>query len=114
MSDPTSAARLLRQRATPAERQLWKHLRAHRFGGYSFRRQQPLGPYIVDFACLKRRLVVEVDGKSHESKLEYDRIRTQYLKCPGYRVLRFSNDRVLAETRAVLRSIRRHLSLPKS
>ena len=100
-------------KATAAERRLWRHLRAHRLGGYFFRRQRAIGPYIVDFACLKRRLIVEVDGNSHESRVEYDWIRAQYLKRLGYRVLRFSNARVLLETRAVLRSILRHLSPPK-
>lgn len=113
MTCPIRFARTLRRGATFAERHLWKHLRAHRLSGYYFRRQQPLGPYIVDFACKKRRLVIEVDGMSHASRAEYDRLRTQYLRRMGYRVLRFSNDRVLLETRAVLRSIQRHLGIPK-
>ena len=91
-------ARLLRANATPAERRLWRHLRAHRLAGHSFRRQEPIGPYIVDFACVKHRLVVEVDGSSQRSKHEYDEIRTRYLRSLGFRVLRFSNQRVLLET----------------
>lgn len=106
----TQAARILRANATTAERRLWRYLRAHRLAGYSFRRQEPIGPYIVDFVCPKRRLVIEVDGTSHASKFEYDQIRTRYLNALGYRVLRFSNQRVLLETRAVLRSIHRHLA----
>ena len=109
----TRRAKLPSANATSAERRLWRHLRARRLAGCSFQRQEPIGPYIVDFACLKRRLVVEVDGNSHESRVEYDWLRTQYLKRLGYRVVRFSNDRVLLETRAVLRSILRHLSAPK-
>jgi len=107
-------ARLLRANSTKAEQLLWRHLRARRLAGYSFRRQEPVGPYIADFVCLKRRLVIEVDGTSHSSKQEYDQIRTSYLRCMGYRVLRFSNDRVLFETSAVLRSIQRHLAPRKS
>ena len=104
------AARLLRQLATPAERQLWQHLRGHRLAGCRFRRQHPIGPYVVDFVCLRRRLVVEVEGRSHEAKFEYDQIRTAYLRRFGYRVLRFSNFRVMRETPAVLRSIEHHLA----
>ena len=114
MSSPTPTAQLFRKRSTPAERYLCRYLRAHRLAGYSLRRQEPVGPYIVDFACKKRRLVIEVDGQSHASKVEHDWLRTQYLKRLGYRVLRFSNDRVLLDTKAVLRSILRHLSTPKS
>src|SRR5215472_14944091 len=114
MGARTQSSRQFRRCATPAERLLWRHLRARRLAGYCFRRQQPLGPYIVDFACLRRRLVIEVDGASHLSRVEYDQIRTEYLKRLGYRVVRFPNYKVLAETKAVLRSIHRHLSPPKS
>lgn len=106
-------SRLTRPSSTPAERRLWRHLRAHRLAGCAFTRQYPLGPYIVDFACLERGLVIEVDGMSHRHKDEYDWIRSRYLRNRGLRVLRFSNDRVLLDTRAVLRSIERHLSVPK-
>jgi very-short-patch-repair endonuclease len=105
-----STARLLRASSTKAERRLWRHLRAHRLSGYSFRRQEPIGSYIADFVCVRRRLVIEVDGTSHRSKHEYDHIRTRYPGSLGYRVLRFTNERVLLETRAVLRSIHRHIT----
>jgi len=100
----------LRPKATPAERRLWRHLRARRLSGYTFRRQEPIGPYIADFVCPKRRLIIEIDGNSHQGKVDYDRVRTQYLRRLGYRVLRFPNDRVLLDTGGVSRSILRHLS----
>ncbi len=113
MDAPTLPLRRLDYCSTPAERRLWRHLRAHRLAGCSFTRQHPLGPYIVDFACLERGLVIEVDGMSHRNKDEYDWIRSRYLRNLGFRVLRFSNDRVLLDTRAVLRSIERHLNPPR-
>jgi very-short-patch-repair endonuclease len=114
MQSGTATARLLRLWATPAELHLWQHLRAHRVAGCGFRRQHPIGPYIVDFVCLEHRLIIEVDGQIHEARIEYDQIRTAYLRRFGYRVLRFPNSQVLHETRAVLRSIKRHLSSRKS
>lgn len=112
MDAQTLTPRQIHYCATAAERRLWRHLRAHRLAGCAFTRQHPLGPYIVDFACLERGLVIEVDGMSHRGKDEYDWIRSRYLRTRGFRVLRFSNDRVLLDTRAVLRSIGRHLSRP--
>lgn len=106
-------SRLSRPSSTPAERRLWRHLRGHRLAGCAFTRQHSVGPYIVDFACLERGLLIEVDGMSHRHKDEYDWIRSRYLRKRGYRVLRFSNDRVLLDTRAVLRSIERHLNPPR-
>ncbi len=58
-------AKQLRSNMTDAERRLWYRLRAHRFGGYKFKRQVPIGPYVVDFACVARRLVLEIDGEQH-------------------------------------------------
>jgi len=107
-----AAARLLRLWATPAERRLWHHLRTHRSAGHAFRRQHPIGPYIVDFVCRKRRLIVEVDGIGHEAKVEYDQIRTAYLRSLGFTVLRFANSRIMLDTPAVLREIEHHLTRP--
>lgn len=106
----TTTARLLRLWATPAELRLWQHLRAHRLAGHSFRRQHPIGPYVVDFVCVRCRLIVEVDGTSHEATFEYDQVRTAYLRRFGYHVLRFPNSSVMHDTPAVLRSIEQHLA----
>jgi very-short-patch-repair endonuclease len=67
-----SRAKELRNNPTEAERILWQHLRLCQLGGYKFRRQQPLGNYIVDFVCLEKRLVIEVNGGQHNSQQAYD------------------------------------------
>ena len=104
--------RAKRQRSTPteAEARLWYHLRAHRLGGYKFKRQKPLGPYIVDFVCMEHRLIVEVDGGQHAETLAYDVRRDDWLGARGFRVLRFWNNEVLGETEAVLERILQALS----
>jgi very-short-patch-repair endonuclease len=89
---------------TEAEKHLWSALRAHRLAGLSFRRQAPIGSFIVDFVCHERRLVVEVDGSQHaESKNDIERDRWLVLK--GYRVLRFWNSDVLRNRIGVLETI---------
>ena len=104
------AARQLRGRQTRAEQHLWQLLRAHRLDGHHFRRQQPVGPYIVDFFCAADHLIIEVDGAIHEDQVEYDRERDDYLTAHNLRVLRFSNEAVLHDTGSVLEAIRRSLS----
>ena len=94
-------ARALRSHPTEAEVRLWFHLRSRRTGGLRFRRQYPIGPYIVDFICLERRLVVEVDG-GHHAESAGDRARDAWLAGCGLRVLRFWNNDVLRDTCAVL------------
>ena len=94
-------ARTLRTNSTEAERVLWYHLRAARFRGYKFRRQTPLGRYIVDFVCFEARLIVEVDGGQHVEQQEYDRQRTAWLEGQGFRVLRFWNTEVLGNVEGV-------------
>ena len=80
-------------------------LRSGQIPGYHFRRQVPMGPYTVDFACLKAHLVVEVDGSQHAQALEHDQRRTAWLESQGYRVLRFWDNDVLLQTEGVLESI---------
>ena len=95
----------LRRNQTDAERPLWKHLRDRRFEGFKFRRQRPLGRYIVDLICLEERLIVEVDGGQHSGRQMYDSERDQWLGSQGYRVLRFWNNQVLNEIDAVKEAI---------
>ena len=95
-------ARELRRDMTPAERVLWGRLRNRQLEGLKFRRQHPLGRFIVDFCCAQHRLIVEVDGGVHRNQREYDEARTQVLQAHGYRVLRFSNEAVLGDVEAVL------------
>jgi very-short-patch-repair endonuclease len=75
-------------------------------GGFQFRRQQALGPYIVDFLCIQPKLVIEIDGGQHAEQTEQDTLRSQYLQGLGYRVIRFWNDEVLGDMEAVLGRIR--------
>ncbi len=93
--DRTQRARALRKDAPFPERLLWGRLRSNQIGGLHFRRQHPIGPYIVDFYCHQARLVIEVDGVSHDDRERFDAERTSYLQALGLRVLRFSDDEVL-------------------
>ena len=86
---------------TDAEKLLWQFLRDRQLGGYKFRRQHHIGPFIVDFVCLKKKLIIEVDGGQHGKQLESDANRSDYLKERGYRVLRFWNNEVLGEKESV-------------
>ena len=105
MPPSLSNARELRQDSTDAERILWRFVRNRHLGGYRFRRQVSLGRYIVDFVCLRARLVVELDGGQHAERLLEDLERTQELGRAGFRVMRFWNDEVLRRTEDVLESI---------
>ncbi len=86
---------------TDAERVLWREVRNNRLGGHKLRRQHPLGPYIVDFCCEERRVVIEIDGGQHADSAS-DAIRTAWLESHGYRVVRFWNNEVLTNTQGVL------------
>jgi very-short-patch-repair endonuclease len=99
-------AKALRTHMTDAEARLWYHLRAHRFMGLKFKRQKPIGRYIVDFVCLEQMLVIELDGGQHLEQADRDRERDEYLAERGYRVLRFWNHQVLGELEAILERIR--------
>jgi very-short-patch-repair endonuclease len=101
----TKRARELRTNSTDAERRLWQKLKRRQVAGVKFRRQQPIGPYIVDFVCLERRVVVEVDGGQHSEQLHQDERRSQWLESQGYRVLRFWNNDVLANTEVVAQTV---------
>ena len=100
-------ARALRREMTDAERALWRHLRQCQIGGLKFRRQHPVGRYILDFVCLDTGLVIEVDGGQHAERSFEDEQRTLWLEQRGYRVLRFWNNEVLANTAGVMEVIRR-------
>lgn len=97
-------ARNLRKNSTDAERDLWYHLRAGRLG-FKFKRQVPIGIYIVDFACLEKRLVIELDGGQHMDNKIYDTKRTDWLMTNGFKVLRFWNHDVFQQTSSVLEVI---------
>ena len=90
---------------SPAEVELWKHLRAHRMGDVHFRNQHAIGNYIVDFCAPRKKLVIELDGSQHLEQAEYDHERTKYLEARGYRILRFWNNDVMNNMDAILQVI---------
>jgi very-short-patch-repair endonuclease len=97
--------RILRRNMTDAERKLWKMLRGSQMGGLKFRRQHPYGNYVLDFACLEKRVVVEIDGGQHQECMTEDRVRTKTLENAGFCVLRFWNHEVLQQPEAVVEKI---------
>jgi adenine-specific DNA-methyltransferase len=106
-------ARQLRRDQTDAEQRLWANLRDRQLGGAKFRRQHPIGPFVADFCCPQRKLVVELDGGQHaEDVAAAEEKRSRFLEAEGYRVLRFWNHDVLKDTVAVLKRIAEVLNYP--
>ena len=105
-------AKTLRQSQTDAEGLLWHYLCRKQLDGYKFRRQQPIGPYIVDFACMSRKLVIELDGGQHAERHAYDETRDDYLRGKGYRILRFWNNEVFQNCMDVLEAVYQALVSP--
>lgn len=100
-------SRGLRKNPTDAEAKLWQHLRHKQLDGYKFRRQHPLGQFVVDFICLDAMLVIEVDGGQHAEFIRRDERRTAFLEKRGFRVLRFWNNEVLGNINGVITTIMR-------
>ena len=100
----TTRARRLRRDSTDAERLLWSRLRSGRLRG-KFRRQEPIGNYIIDFTSIEDGIVIELDGSQHLNNKEYDSRRSEYLKSQGFRVIRFSDRDVLVNIEGVLNVI---------
>ncbi len=98
----------LREDATFPEKLLWSKLRRKQVAGLKFRRQHVIGNYVVDFYCAKANLIIELDGRSHEGRKNYDNKRTEYLNSKGNRVVRYSNDDVLLNVDAVAEDIARY------
>ena len=105
MSKMIERARELRQTQTPPEAKLWKLLRNRQLENYKFRRQVPIGPYFADFACLKEKLVVELDGSSHADRAQYDALRDATLASDGWRVLRIANRDLMRDEEGALLTI---------
>ena len=103
-------AKSLRSNMTDAEQKLWYHLRASRFMGLKFKRQKPLGPYIIYFVCLEEKLIIELDGGQHAENIAYDQKRDAWLRDQGYKVLRFWDNELFNQTESVLEKIRITLS----
>ncbi|MEO8104186.1 MAG: endonuclease domain-containing protein, partial [Betaproteobacteria bacterium] len=107
-----AAARKLRRNSTEVERKLWHRVRDKQIEDFRFRRQRPIGKYIVDFVCLEANLIIELDGSQHADAVTADAARTQFLESLGYRVLRFWNNEVLENIEGVLERIREVLVQP--
>ena len=93
---------------------LWRHLRFRQIDGFKFRRQRPIGPYIVDFVCLEKKLIIELDGGQHAEQKQYDARRDSWLTSQGYEVLRFWNHDVLTRIDDVRDAIFRAVTEPPS
>jgi len=104
-SEAVRRARRLRREMTFPERRLWSELRDRGAAGEKFRRQAPFGPYIVDFLHMSSRLVVELDGRSHDDRYAYDAARQNWPESRGFRVLRIANDDVIDDIEAVVDAI---------
>jgi very-short-patch-repair endonuclease len=105
MNGKTKLARRLRTNLTDAEKYLWYILRRKNLNGLKFRRQQPIGRYIVDFVCFENKLVIELDGGQHAEQIAEDQKRDRWLRSQGFRVLRFWNNEVLDNRDAVVETI---------
>ena len=109
---PTKRAMRLRRDLTDAERVLWRHLRGRGLNDAKFRRQHPIGRYVVDFVCLETGLVIEIDGGQHAQQRAQDAARTRYLEAEGFRVIRFWNNEVAENVEGVLTAIESALEEP--
>jgi very-short-patch-repair endonuclease len=101
----SSFAQILRKNATVPERILWSRLRGRQLGGFKFRRQRTIGPYVCDFVCLSEKVIVELDGSQHVDESRYDARRDAVLRSNGFRVLRFWNGDVTSHLDTVLETI---------
>ena len=103
-------ARALRKNQTDAELVLWGIIRGKKFEDLKFRRQHPIPPYIVDFVCTEKKLIIEIDGGQHADAIEYDQQRTAFLESKSYTVIRFWNNEVLTNIEGVYEEILKHIS----
>jgi len=102
-------AKAMRHQPTSAEAAIWTALRGARLQGFKFKRQQPIGAYIVDFVCFEHSLIIEIDGGQHGDEVPKDQARSDWLQSQGFRVMRFWNNEVIERKDDVLESIIRAL-----
>jgi len=102
-------AKALRRNSTMAEKKLWSHLRKRQQCGYKFRRQAPLGDFVVDFICFEAKLIIELDGRDHIDKKHSDFYRTKYLESMGFTIMRFWNYEVFTQTKMIIDKIKNKL-----
>jgi very-short-patch-repair endonuclease len=98
-------ARKLRKNSTDAEHRLWSLLRDRRLYRYKFRRQHIIGTFIVDFVCLRKKIIIELDGGQHAGNTNYDSLRTKVLESQGFKVIRFWNESIFKEKESVITMI---------
>jgi len=103
----TQAAKRLRKDSTFAERKLWHFLRTKQFSAHKFRRQEPIGRYVVDFVSCEVKVVIELDGGQHAHEQAKDQERDQWLESQGFKVLRFWNNDIMSNMTGVLEIIRK-------
>ncbi|QDU76285.1 hypothetical protein Pan97_33320 [Bremerella volcania] len=113
-NQPTNSQRRksLRQTSTKPEQLIWSVLQNRKLAGLKFRRQHSIGPWIADFACMEKMVVIEIDGGYHDKTQDKDTERQRYLEAEGFKVLRFQNEEVLTNLEGVSIAIRRLLGLP--
>jgi len=102
----------MRHTPVATEKLFWSEVRNRKLAGFKFKRQVLIGPYIADFVCLEKKLVVELDGKLHDGRVTYDAVRDEFLREEGFRVLRFTNNEFLNDAGIVLATIRHELETP--
>ena len=111
--DISKRAQSLRGQMTDAEKLIWRHLRGRRFARIKFRRQVPIAGYVVDFAALDLKLIVEIDGGQHAMRAAQDRSRTAILERSGYKVIRFWNHDVLGNLDGVLEVLLQEIDISR-
>jgi very-short-patch-repair endonuclease len=106
----TPLAKNLRKQSTDTEQRLWRHLKTKHIGGLKFRRQQPIGPYIVDFVCFEKKIIIELDGGQHSlpAEMKNDSRRNHWFEAQGYEILRFWDNEVLTNIQGMLEVIEAH------
>lgn len=107
MDERNILARNLRKNSTIQEKRLWNLLKNHKFHGLKFKRQQPVGNYIVDFICKEAKIIIEVDGGQHNEmeNIEADNVRTVFLESKGYKVIRFWNNEIYENIEGVIKRL---------
>ena len=112
MKNKTILARNLRKNSTFQERRLWNLLKNRQFHNLKFKRQQPIGDYIVDFICKEAKIIIEIDGGQHNEpeNIEYDKTRTEYLNNLGYKVIRFWNNEIYENIEGVVLRLKEEIN----
>ena len=112
MKNKTILARNLRKYSTIQERRLWNLLKNRQFHNLKFKRQQPVGDYIVDFICKEAKIIIEIDGGQHNEpeNIEYDKTRTEYLNTLGYKVIRFWNNEIYENIEGVVLRLKEEIN----